>query len=225
LKLEAIPRGGARTCPYCKDAFAEPPRVCEACAAALHPECFEENAGCTTLGCGLRHDAWPRCPKCRGQLIRRGAIVCVQCGYDLQRHEPIRTQITHTLASLEREHDYRSLQLRRVPKAHRRDQKTPGPSSKNRGRPILLFLGQLPVPLAFLGLLALTDPGQPVADTKSLVWQLILTTPIWAAGSSYLTARLFQADRPWLYALLSLVLGPIGPLVAFLSNSRRPKSR
>lgn len=45
---------GAR-CPYCFDEWVdtpdEPTHTCDRCKAKLHDECWQENGGCTVLGC------------------------------------------------------------------------------------------------------------------------------------------------------------------------------
>jgi hypothetical protein len=43
-----------KTCPFCRTAFgaAEEVTVCGACGIPHHAECWAENGGCTTFGCG-----------------------------------------------------------------------------------------------------------------------------------------------------------------------------
>jgi hypothetical protein len=87
--LELTPRKAAvHTCPYCRDTLGESGVIfCSFCQTSLHRECFNENRGCTTLGCDKQDEQYPHCIQCRQRLLRANAIVCIHCGYDLRRGE------------------------------------------------------------------------------------------------------------------------------------------
>jgi len=70
----SVPTGGAaytaspvsgeyvgRLCPYCRFPLKTRERmlVCPACRVAHHADCWGENGGCTTYGCGYAPDAHP----------------------------------------------------------------------------------------------------------------------------------------------------------------------
>lgn len=77
-----------RTCPYCRDELGETGVIfCSECKTSLHRECFDENKGCTTMGCGVRTERFPHCIQCRRRLHRANSTVCLHCGYDLRRGE------------------------------------------------------------------------------------------------------------------------------------------
>ena len=52
---------GALLCPFCRAGIADddPIARCEACYTPHHPSCFEENRGCSLMGCDNR-TAWTR---------------------------------------------------------------------------------------------------------------------------------------------------------------------
>lgn len=82
-----------KVCPYCKDTLGTKDLVgCLCCKTKLHKECFEENRGCTSMGCQNQNARWPRCPRCRERLVRSHAVVCVHCGYHLELHELLETE-------------------------------------------------------------------------------------------------------------------------------------
>jgi TM2 domain-containing membrane protein YozV len=39
------------TCPYCRTELDDQPLECPGCGTPHHPECYEENGGCTVFGC------------------------------------------------------------------------------------------------------------------------------------------------------------------------------
>lgn len=43
----------AEVCPYCRAPIVaeEPQKACEGCGTVHHPDCYEENGGCTIFGC------------------------------------------------------------------------------------------------------------------------------------------------------------------------------
>jgi len=47
-------RGHGHTCPFCQTAILpqQPSRTCERCGIPHHADCWAENGGCTTFGCG-----------------------------------------------------------------------------------------------------------------------------------------------------------------------------
>lgn len=52
----------------------------------MHEDCFHENGGCTSMGCGERSETMPRCGGCQEMLASPAATFCVLCGYDQLRH-------------------------------------------------------------------------------------------------------------------------------------------
>lgn len=87
LELRAL-TSSARVCPYCKDGLGEVELIeCPSCKTRMHRECFGENGGCTSLGCGVQSRTWPRCPRCEVRLARQSAVVCIHCGLNLESGE------------------------------------------------------------------------------------------------------------------------------------------
>lgn len=83
----------AKICPYCKTKINEEDatKVCSACGVLYHEKCWEENGGCTTVGCTEYHreesvkTTVSFCNNC-GAALENGQVFCSKCG---QRAESI----------------------------------------------------------------------------------------------------------------------------------------
>lgn len=90
-----------KVCPFCKTAIkdGDKVKVCPACGIPHHATCWEENKGCTTLGCKEQHTIQPYvcsncgnplsdeqafCPKCGTSRNATKKNVCGKCGAELQ---------------------------------------------------------------------------------------------------------------------------------------------
>ncbi len=76
-----------KICPYCKTEIKEGDavKVCPECGIPHHAVCWEENKGCSTLGCPKRYEdkqqttSMDVCPKC-GTPLDKGQEFCPKCG-------------------------------------------------------------------------------------------------------------------------------------------------
>lgn len=76
-----------KICPFCKTEIKEGDsvKVCSACGIPHHEKCWEENNGCTTLGCSEQHyeaqntNPMDVCKKC-GTPLGEGQAFCPKCG-------------------------------------------------------------------------------------------------------------------------------------------------
>lgn len=94
-----------KICPHCKTEIkkGDEVKVCPECGIPHHAACWEENKGCSTLGCKEHYeeqrinsmnvcsncgtpldDNQAFCPKCGTQKIAPKKIVCSKCGTELQ---------------------------------------------------------------------------------------------------------------------------------------------
>lgn len=76
-----------KICPFCKTKITENDEViiCSTCNTPHHKKCWEENKGCTTLGCPEQHHEYevPKqgefCVSC-GTFLSDGQVFCPKCG-------------------------------------------------------------------------------------------------------------------------------------------------
>lgn len=100
-----------KTCPYCQSKIKDDLDVivCSLCGSPHHKECYEENGGCTTYGCGnnpttvknerqegvdvggltitaasnlVAQDNLVECPNCKKE-VEENSNYCKYCGYNL----------------------------------------------------------------------------------------------------------------------------------------------